>query len=296
MEHKKIIPKLALLIVAITWGSSFAFQEHLVEEMGPALFTFYNFLGAFLLFFLYSLYKGYSFSYRYEEGVGLGILLGTMELTQMYGLDLSSAANTAFISNVGMLFVPFIGWLLFRHRLKAMHIVTLFVAGVGMYYLVGGVDGFGIGDGILLISAMCMALYFVYSERFEGMPKSNMSVLCTQQFFVVIVFMGVVLFSTDQSLAMNHSSIPSLLWQMLVFTIVPYGLIQWASKYSDEMTVAMYDGVVEPLSGGVVAWGLFRNPVTLVNMIGAFLMLVAFAWSVLIEHKKHFVYTKTKRG
>jgi drug/metabolite transporter (DMT)-like permease len=113
-----------------------------------------------------------------------------------------------------------------------------------------------------------------------------MSTLCTQQFFVVAILMMIVLYCTKESYGVPDAIVPSLLWQMIIFTIVPYALIQWASKYSNEMTVAMYDGVVEPLTGGIVAWGLFKNPVTQLNVVGAFIMVIAFAWSILIEHRR----------
>lgn len=174
--------KIALLVVALSWGSSFAFQQHLVEVINPIVFTFYNFLGAFVVFLIYALYSKHNLLFRWREGLVLGALITVMEITQMYGLRLSSAANTSFISNLGMLLIPFVGFILYRHRVKKEHAFSLLLAVTGMCFLVGGVHGFRFGDFMLVLSALSMALYFLYSEVFEARKGSQLSVLCVQQF------------------------------------------------------------------------------------------------------------------
>lgn len=293
--HKHLFPKIALLIVAITWGSSFAFQQHLVEMINPVVFTFYNFLGAFLIFFFYGLYKKEQLLFRWREGVLLGALITVMEVTQMYGLKLSTAANTSFISNLGMLIIPFLGWILYKHRVAKENIFALLLAVIGMYFLVGGVDGFSLGDFYLLLSACSMGFYFLYSERFEGEKGSHLVALCVQQFFVITLVTGLLSFFFSFPFQLPEGVHFEVFWQVVVFTVVPYALIQWASKYSDEITVAMYDGVVEPLVGGMVAWGLFKEVATISTISGALIMVFAFAISIAVSNKRHFLYHQKRK-
>lgn len=293
--HKHHLPKIALLIVAITWGSSFAFQQHLVEMINPVVFTFYNFLGAFLIFLVYGLYKKEHLLFRWREGLFLGVLITAMEVTQMYGLKLSTAANTSFISNLGMLIIPFLGWILYKHKVAKENIFALLLAVVGMYFLVGGVGGFSLGDFYLLLSACSMGFYFLFSERFEGEKGSHLVVLCVQQFFVITLVTGLLSLFFSIPFQLPEGIRFEIFWQVIVFTIVPYALIQWASKYSDEITVAMYDGVVEPLVGGMVAWGLFKEVASVSNITGALIMVFAFAVSVIVSNKKHFLFHKQEK-
>jgi drug/metabolite transporter (DMT)-like permease len=286
------ITKVALLIV--TWGSSFAFQQHLVETINPIVFTFYNFLGAFIVFFIYAIVARQNLVWRWREGLLLGVLLTMMEITQMFGLKVSTAANTSFISNLGMLIIPFLGWLLYKHRVAKEHIFALVAAIFGMYFLVGGISGFGLGDFYLIVSACAMGLYFLYSERFEGEKGSHLIILCTQQFFIVTVITGLLAVASPISLSIPEVIRFDMVWQMIAFTIVPYTLIQWASKYSNEITVAMYDGVVEPLVGGMVAWGFFKEVVGVSNIIGALIMVLAFGVSVIVSRKRHFLSRQSK--
>jgi drug/metabolite transporter (DMT)-like permease len=290
MRSNSAHAKLALLIVAVLWGSSFAFQQELVESTDAVIFTFYNFAAATIVFFIYVLWKKKNILFRLREGIILGFLLALMEVTQMYGLDLSTAANTSFISNMGMLGVPFLGWLIYKHSFRGVHVFSIALAIFGLYFLVGGIDGLVKGDIVLLVSAVAMGLYFLYSERFESESGSHMSVLCFQQFLVVSVITFVVhVFFSNSTLSINPEYISSLFWQIFFFTIIPYSLIQWASKYSNEMVTAMYDGVLEPLVGGIVAWVLFFEVATTYNIAGGIIMVVAFGISVIFSKRRHFL-------
>lgn len=275
------IAKAALLVVAILWGSSFAFQKGLLESIDPVVFTLYNFLVAGVIFLAYAIYKKQDIFYRIREGIILGVLIAAMEISQMIGLHLSTAANTSFISNLGMLLIPYLGWLLYKHRVTAFNSALLLIAAFGMYFLVGGIDGFRFGDLVLLFSAGCMGFYFLFSERFEGEKGSHMATLCAQQFVFVSIVCLIIASVAHLPFDVPEGARFDLAWQIFVFTVIPYTLIQWASKYSDEMVVAMYDGVVEPLVGGLVAWGLFLEATSIGKVFGGMMMVFAFGVSVI---------------
>jgi drug/metabolite transporter (DMT)-like permease len=283
--------KLSLLIVAILWGSSFAFQKVLLDTIHPVLFTLYNFLITGILFLLYVLYKKYWLLYRWKEGVMLGLFIAGMEIMQMFGLSLSTAANTSFISNLGMLFIPYLGWMLYQHKVRSRDTLTLLVAAVGLYFLVGGIYGVVFGDFLLLLSSFFMGFYFLMSERFESEKGSHMSVLCVQQFFTVSAVCTVYLLVTGNHFSVDTALVSQFGLQIALFTAIPYALIQWASKYSNEMITAMYDGIAEPLVGGIVAWGLFLEATGPLKVFGAMLMVVSFAASVLYS-RKHMLVKK----
>jgi drug/metabolite transporter (DMT)-like permease len=287
------LPKVAILAVAILWGCSFAFQKELLEVIDPIAFTFYNFFVVGILFLVYAIGYKLNLAYRWKEGVMLGVLITGTEVFQMIGLHLSSAANTSFISNIGMLLIPFIGFMLYRHALTKMDAAVILGATIGMYLLVGGIKGIGIGDLFLLLSAVFMAFYFLLSETYEGENGVHMSVLCAQQFLIVGLLTGIYILFTNITFSVASEVLPTFAWQIFVFTALPYALIQWSSKYANEMMVTMYDGVVEPLVGGLVAWGLFYEHVTPLKILGAFVMIVSFCISA-IYSKRHILVSKKK--
>ncbi|MDB5260157.1 MAG: DMT(drug/metabolite transporter) superfamily permease [Candidatus Nomurabacteria bacterium] len=282
----KQFPKIAILAVAILWGSSFAFQKGLLEVIDPITFTFYNFFVVGVLFLLYAIFHKRNLFYRWREGILLGVLITGTEVAQMIGLHLSSAANTSFISNVGMLLIPYVGFMLYRHKVTKMDTFTIIGAAMGMYLLLGGIKGVGVGDIFLLISACFMAFYFLLSERYEGEAGGYMSVLCAQQFLIVGLLTGVYILFTQITFSVASQVLPTFAWQIFVFTALPYALIQWSSKYANEMMVTMYDGVVEPLVGGLVAWGLFYEHVTPLKVMGALIMVICFGISAIYSERQ----------
>jgi drug/metabolite transporter (DMT)-like permease len=288
------LSKLATLLVAFLWGSSFAFQKTILETVNPITFTFYNFLLTGIVFLVYALYKKKSIFYRLREGIFLGLLITGMELTQMYGLHASSAANTSFISNLGMLFIPYLGWMMFKHTVTRVDSFALLGAGVGMYFLVGGIDGVSYGDLFLLCSAFFMAFYFLMSERYEAESGAHLSVLCAQQFLVVSLVSGFFVLVSPLTFTVPSSMIPTFTLLIVVFTTLPYTLIQWSSKYTNEMMVSMYDGVVEPLVGGIVAWAIFFEATTTSQVLGGLGMVFAFGVSALYT-RKHALLKEHKK-
>ena len=279
---------IALLCIAILWGSSFAFQKKIFEIINPTLFTFYNFLVTGIIFLIVALFKKQNLFYRIKEGVALGLLITGMELAQMYGLYFSTAANTSFISNIGMLLIPYLGFIMYRHTVSWSDTLAIVGAGVGMFFLVGGLDGISFGDIYLICSAFFMAFYFLLSQTYEKEKSSHISVLCTQQFFTVSIVTGVISLFSRETFSVPSSSVAHLFILIIMFTVLPYALIQWSSKYSTEMTVSMYDGVVEPLIGAVVSWVIFLETTSTSKVLGGMLMIFSFIFASLIS-KRHFL-------
>jgi drug/metabolite transporter (DMT)-like permease len=200
-----------------------------------------------------------------------------MEILEMVGLKMTTSASTVFITNLGMLIIPYVGFLFFKRKVKTVDSIAVAIAILGMYMLVGGVHGFSIGDAVLLLSALSSAFYFIYSERFEAERARHITTLCVQQFFVISVICLVWGLYSGTSFTIESSLHFTLLWQIVLFTTIPYAIIQWASRYADEMIAAIYDGVVEPLVGGVMAWVIFMEPTSHVKVLGAVIMLLAFS-------------------
>ena len=281
--------KIVFLFAALLWGSSYAIQKPVVDVIDPVSFTFWNFFLSGCLFLFYALWKNVPLLYRFREGIILGVFLSGIEIFEMVGLKLTSSADTVFLTNIGMLMIPFVSYLFFRRGVKVADGIAIVIASMGMYLLVGGVHGFNLGDGIVLFSSVASAFYFIYSERFEGERASHITTLCVQQFFIISLICLIWGKFSHLSFAIDAPYRFIILWQTLLFTTVPYAIIQWASQYADEMVAAIYDGVVEPLTGGLLSWVVFHEATTLIKVFGGALMILSFVFSALIT-KRHFIY------
>ncbi len=281
--------KLIYFVAAILWGASYAIQKPLLDFIDPVVFTFWNFFLSGLAFLLYAIVKKIPLTYRWREGIILGVFVSGMEIFEMIGLKMTSSANTVFLTNLGMLIIPYVSWLFYKGKVKTEDGIAILLAVVGMYMLVGGLTGFTVGDGILLVSALASAFYFIYSERFEAERARHITTLCVQQFFVIsLICLAWGLFA-GLPFAIHGASLQfELLWQIVLFTTIPYAIIQWASRYADEMIAAIYDGVVEPLTGAILAWVILSEATTPLKISGGILMLISFLFASLFS-KRHFL-------
>jgi drug/metabolite transporter (DMT)-like permease len=280
-------------VAAVLWGMSYAVQKPLLESIDPVVFTFWNFFLSGIAFLVYAVVKQIPITYRWKEGVVLGFFLCGMEILEMVGLKMTSSANTVFLTNLGMLIIPFVGYLFFRKSVKKEDSVAILIAIVGMYFLVGGMRGFGLGEGVLLLSALSSAFYFMYSERFEAEKARHITTLCVQQFFVISLVCFVWSEFVGTSFGIPEGVRFDLLWQIVAFTAVPYSIIQWASRWADEIIAAIYDGVVEPLTGAFMSWFIFSEATSVLKILGGMMMVVSFIFAA-VATRRHFIYMKIR--
>ena len=268
--------KLALFFVSFFWGVSFIFTKQYLEVIHPLLFTAWTFLLAGGIFFI--LAKGRSkqpLTFRLREGMILGVFLFFLEAPQMIGLSETSAANTAFITSLGILLIPLAEWVIYRRAVTLYTWLALLVAGFGLYYLTGGIGVMNRGDAWVILAALGCMLYMVYSDHYEKEERSDLFVLCTQQFLTVGLLALGMAFLTQVSIVVipSHLYMP-LVYLTLFFTFVPYLLIQWAERYASEVEVTFY-GILEPVIGGIAAWTIGRESPTLMMVIGGILVIGA---------------------
>jgi drug/metabolite transporter (DMT)-like permease len=281
--------KLVYFIAAVLWGASYAIQKPLLDYIDPVIFTFWNFFLSGIAFAVYAVIARIPLTYRWREGMILGIFVSGMEILEMIGLKYTSSANTVFLTNLGMLVIPYVGWFFYKGKVKLEDGIAIAIAILGMYMLVGGVHGFSWGDGVLLLSALSSAFYFIYSERFEAERARHVTTLCVQQFFVISLVCLVWGLWNGTPFTVEPAIRVTLLWQIILFTTIPYVIIQWASKRADEMIAAIYDGVVEPLTGAILSWVILLDATTPIKVVGGMLMMVSFVFAAIFS-RRHFLW------
>lgn len=287
--------RLALFLVSLLWGLSFVFTKDYLEIMNPLVFTGYSFLACGLVFLLALRFQKKKFTFRLREGIILGIFLFLMEGPQMIGLSETTAANTAFITSLGILLIPFLEYLLYGHSVKRGTIVALLFALLGIHYLTGGVSSFSWGDMWVVVAALGCLFYMVVLDHYEKEKSSSLMVLCTQQFITVgVVSLAAAYLVSAPFGVVNAGSFDSwwpLIWLTVVFNLIPYLLLQWAEKYADEVQITFYS-VLEPLIGGLAAWTIGAEFATPSMVAGGALIIVALVISEFVNRRHSLLYVR----
>jgi drug/metabolite transporter (DMT)-like permease len=275
-----VLPRAALLLVSLLWGVSFVYTKPYLLAMNPIAFTAYNFLIAGVIFLLIARERGMKLSFRLREGVILGVFLFFTEAPQMIGLSETTAANTVFLQALGILLIPVLERVMYGRKIASITIVALIVAFVGANLLTGGVTHFNQGDMWNVISALGFLFYIVFLGHFEKEKKSGLFVLCTQQFLTcgILSLVAAVVVNAPLGLETAQASWLPLIVLTLLFTLIPYLLLQWAEKYASEVETTFYS-ILEPLIGGIAAWTIGAELATPSMVLGGVLIIAALVLS-----------------
>lgn len=159
---------LLLLITAIVWGLAFVAQKSGMEGIGP-----FGFVG---LRFLLTLMVILPFVFRERKRaerlvltrgdwglVGLLCVIFTVGgILQQAGILYTSVTNAGFLTGLYVVFVPFIGWRLFRMRPPLIVWLASGLALAGVWLLNGAhLQAFGSGDFLVMACAVCFAAQVV---------------------------------------------------------------------------------------------------------------------------------------
>ncbi|KKW19212.1 MAG: Permease, partial [Parcubacteria group bacterium GW2011_GWA2_51_10] len=164
------------------------FTKRYLEFIDPITFTAYTFLAAGFVFLIVTLVRGHGITFRFREGFLLGILIFFLEVPQTIGLSQTTAANTAFITAIGMLFIPFLTYLLYRHPIHPSTWLALATAFVGIELLTGGIVSFNSGDLWVTLAAVGCLFYIVFTEHFEKEKKAILYPSARSNFSLSVLF------------------------------------------------------------------------------------------------------------
>jgi hypothetical protein len=276
----KILLYLGLLATTAIWGSSFLVMKDSLERQDVNSFLASRFVLAALIMYAF---KPKSLSGLDKVFVRRAVLTGVLAtggfISQTFGLTLTTVSNTGFITGLYLVFTPLIAWLLLKHRITRAQWSAVLVATIGLYLIAYNGISVGIGEILVLISAILFAAQIVaIGELSDG--KNSYSLTLIQIIVAAVVFSVLTLIGGYQ--APPDSSV----WAAVIFTAVFatfFGfLIQVKAQAVMSATVA---GVLLAMETPfALFFGLYfdNDPFTLRIMSGGTLVMLAMAlviWS-----------------
>ena len=173
------------------WGSAFVAQRFGAEHMAFASFTAVRHaLGALVLLVVVAIFDRGSRRTRTERaarwrevllpGLGVGVALSGGSLLQQAGLQTTTAGNAGFITGLYMVFIPIVGYLVFRQRASRWVWLGAAMGLVGLY-LLSVRDGFQVNIGDLLVLG-CAVFWTGHILALERLGALDPFRLCVVQF------------------------------------------------------------------------------------------------------------------
>ena len=296
MRHRQLLGSLILLIVAVIWGTAFAFQRMGTGVIGPMTFTASRMtLSAVAVGFVSFLIKdpdmaddaGSSARRRdtLTGGVLCGLFLVSATLFQQIGIAYTTAGKAGFITALYILLVPIISTVFLRKPSSWIVWIAVLLGLAGMYLLCM-TEGFSLarGDALVCVCAMLFTGHILCCDRFAG--RGNPVRISAIQFVTasVVSWTLAFIFETPSVEAIRSALVP-ILYCGLASGGIGYTLQIVAQRFTNPTVASLlmsFESVFAVLGGAV----LLHERMSTRELMGCMVMFIAIiVVQVPVPHK-----------
>lgn len=276
---KTTIFKIALLLVAFSWGAGFpATKIALDSGMEPNAIMSIRFLIASACIFAFLLFRRVKITKK-ELKLGLisGIWLGIAFSFQTVGLKYTTPSKNAFLTGAYVVLVPFFLWALTKKRPKSIVYISSIICFIGIGFLsLDGNISIKYGDLLTLICAVFFALQIAVIGAYIK-DMNPITINAFQMLSAGILTLGLNI--GFENFSIINASITSTQAEAIAFLVVCNTLCAYliqtaAQKYVASSTAALL------LSGEIVFAGLisimfFGDALTFKTILGGGLIFLS---------------------
>lgn len=287
----KVLPAIALLAMTAAWGSTFYMINEVTAEMAVTDYLAVRFViaAAFMAAVCARPLAAMSRT-QWAVGLGLGGLYGVAQLVQTWGIDVTEQASVAgFVTGMYVVFTPLLvalwAWLRRRPTAVGWHLwaaVTVALLGIGLLAgagVVAGLAGAGVGEAIILASAVLYALHIVVLGATAG--TTSALGLAASQIIGVAIVCGAAALPGGVALPTTTSQWGVVLYTALIAGAAAMLAQTWAQKHVPAVTAAILM-TGEPLFAALFAVWFGGEHLTTFIVVGGLCvvaaMLLAEVW------------------
>jgi drug/metabolite transporter (DMT)-like permease len=276
----KVFLYLGLLATTAVWGGAFLVMKDSLVRQDVYSFLASRFILAAAFMFIYKPKSLTGLDRKFvKRAVLIGLLLCSGFIFQTFGLTQTTVSNTGFITGLYLVFTPLISWILLKREIFKVQWLAVLVATIGLYFISFNGISFGIGEILVLISALLFAGQIVaLGEWSDG---ENTYALTLIQILVSAVIFFALSLKDGFQLPPDNGVWSAVFYTAFFATFLGF-LIQVKAQSVMSATVA---GVLLAMETPfALFFGLYfdNDPITLRIISGGTLVLVAMAlviWS-----------------
>jgi drug/metabolite transporter (DMT)-like permease len=273
----RIRADLALLLVAVLWGTAFAAQRVAAMQGSVYFFNAARFLVAAVLLAPLAM-RARLASGQIRWMLAAGAVLFTASALQQAGLTTTTAGNAGFLTSLYVVLVPlvmFVGW---RQRPGPLTAAAVVVAAAGAYLLsTGGQFEPRAGDLLELGGAGLWAIHVVllgkYASRYDAISFSTGQLLVASALnWIASGFLEPI------ALPLSHDLVGAILFTAVVSLALGYTLQIWAQRHSPPTDAALIMSL-ESVFAAASGYMLLGERLTAAQLAGCAVIVLAVVLS-----------------
>ena len=210
-----------MLLITMIWSGTFVIIKNALDDVPPFLYTALRFALATTLGYIiwFKHLRSITKSEIYQGSV-LGFFFGIGFMTQTWGLQHTSVANSSFITGSMAIFTPIAAYLIDKKTislLQAIGILTV-LTGLGLFTQHGNEAlVFNMGDMATLACAIMWGMYITYTDIFMRNAK-DVPVISSRLTVVQFAVTGLLSLIGSLIFEGSISSVPSAIAKAMVST------------------------------------------------------------------------------
>jgi drug/metabolite transporter (DMT)-like permease len=272
----------ALVVAAFFFGTTFILVQEAVERVDPLPFLSVRFLIGAAVLGLVAHRRSSGRRDRHDtggrgtpgelrDGVLAGLLLLAGYVFQTVGLQYTTAATSAFITYMLVVFVPFFSYATTRQVPHPLTLVGVVVAVAGLMLLTGGADtGFGRGEVLTLGCAVAFAAHLVFLG--DVAPRHDAVRLTTVQ-LATVGAACLIPAAIQRGFALDGGALAAAAFTGVFATAVAFLAMVWAQRVVSPSRAAIIL-LLEPVFAALLS-ALIDEPLTAEAVAGGALILIA---------------------
>lgn len=198
-------------------------------------------------------------------------------LVQQAAYLTTTVTNAGFLVNTAAVMTPLLAWFSFKERAGSRVWGAAVVTLIGVYLLCGGLQGFGQGDLVALLSALIYAAWMVDLGRHMHIFGHPVRTACTQFLVTAAIALPIGALGGTLTIGSAFAAGPELLLLGVGSTALAFGFQTIAQRYTPASHAAVIVSA-EGVFGAVAAALLLGERITMLGLLGAVSMCAAIVY------------------
>ncbi len=261
-----------LLAMTMIWGSTFVVVKLGLADISPVFYTSLRFLISCIIFLPLFYHKIFPIPRTaWKKGIVLGFFLLAGFVTQVIGLNITTASKSGFITGTLVIFTPLLQIFIEKKFPRIGNFIGVVFVTTGLYLLTSPEGSqFNAGDFLTLCCAILYALYIIFLDMYSD---EKVEVLTFLQFLFVGVG-GLLYALLSEKIVFNFTTpaVLSLGYTCLFATLLTT-FIQTKYQKQTTPTRAAIIFSIEPVISACLAYIILYERIGAMGILGGGLII-----------------------